>query len=299
MAIKNVVVIGGTGNLGPAVVNALVAANFAVTVLSRTSQRPAALNASVKILEADVMNPSSLNSVFQGQDALVLMAGNHNLHLQTAYVDTAIAAGIKYIIPSEFGCDLANPKAATLPVFQAKINLEKHIKAKADEGKVQYTLIRTGPFLDWGIAFGFLVNLKDTTTLYNGGDVPFTATLLSDIGLVVAGVLKAPEQYKNRPVYVHSAQITQKQLVAAAEKVTGKTYPTKASTTQESYDASMKVVKSGEGDIHHAMVGFLMVAIFDEAYGPKFEKTESDAFGIKQLGQADIEQLIAGIVDKK
>lgn len=70
-------------------------------------------------------------------------------------IDIAIEAGVKRIYPSEFGIDLSDPANQT-PALGEKMKIEEHLVQKAKEGKVSYTFFITGPFLDWGIATGFM-----------------------------------------------------------------------------------------------------------------------------------------------
>lgn len=69
--IKNVAVAGAAGNLGPSVIEALLATGFVVTVLSRSSERDAALPSAVKTVRADYNLHDNLVSALQGQDAVV------------------------------------------------------------------------------------------------------------------------------------------------------------------------------------------------------------------------------------
>lgn len=62
----------------------------------------------------------------------MLTVGTDGLLGQTIFVDAAIAAGVKRILPSEFGCDLS--KAGGLPVFGYKIATRKHLESKVAEG---------------------------------------------------------------------------------------------------------------------------------------------------------------------
>lgn len=68
----------------------------------------------------------------KGQDALVLAIGISGLLIQYKFFDAAIAAGVKRVLPSEFGCDLE--KAGSLPVFIPKLAARKSIEEKIAVG---------------------------------------------------------------------------------------------------------------------------------------------------------------------
>ncbi|APA07638.1 hypothetical protein sscle_03g024080 [Sclerotinia sclerotiorum 1980 UF-70] len=87
---------------------------------------------------------------------------------------------------------------------------------------MSYTIVVNGPFFDWGIMVGFIMNAKGKRiTLYDGGDRTSSTTTLPDIGRAVVGVLKHPEETKNRAVYVQSYATTLKNLAAVGKKVLG------------------------------------------------------------------------------
>ena len=66
-----------------------------------------------------------------------------------------------------------------------------------------YTFVRNGAFLDWGIEQSFLLDLKlGKPRIFDGGDQFFASTTLESVGQAVVGVLKHPDETKNRAVYV-------------------------------------------------------------------------------------------------
>jgi hypothetical protein len=107
----------------------------------------------------------------------------------------------------------------------------------------------------------------------------------------VIGVLKHPEETKNRLVYISSARVTQKELVAAYEKVLGITFAATEASTEALEKESYAQLAKGE------LSGFINQAIralLGEGYGGDFAALEQDneLFGIKQLDVAGIEEVI-------
>jgi hypothetical protein len=93
----------------------------------------------------------------KGQDAVVSAVGAEGFLGQSILFDACIAAGVKRFLPSEFGSDLSNPKAASLPVFGYKLATRKYIEEKVKAGAdITYTYVINAPFLDWGLETGFL-----------------------------------------------------------------------------------------------------------------------------------------------
>lgn len=256
--------------------------------------------AGVSASEVDYTSLDSLVTALQGQDAVVSTLNDALVPAQLKLVEAASQAGVKRYIPSEFGCDTLNPKTAALPVFSGgKVAVQKILNEKAAAGSLSYTLVVTGPFLDWGLMVGFIMDAKNKKiTLYDGGDRVFSTTLLSDIGKAVAGVLRKPAETKNRAVYVQSTATTLKKLAAAGQKATGQ--PEAWTETVVKVDdlqaEAFAELKKESPDPGVFAVKFIQVGIFGEGYGAHFEKLDNDLLGIKELSAGELEALVARYV---
>lgn len=251
----------------------------------------------VSTASADYESIDSLASVFKDQDAVVSVVGSPGLPKQHILVDAAIKAGVKRFLPSEYGCDTTHAKTSQLPVFQGKVSTRKYLSEKASAGEITWTALITGPFLDKGISTGFVVNVKGgPTRLYDGGDKKRSMTTLEDIGKAVAGILKHPEETKNRAVYVQSTVTTQKHLLELAKKAK----PNLQAEPQEVDTAELEKkaysdLKSGSGDIGMTMVTFIIVALWAEGYGSLFEKTDNELLGVKEKSEEELAQLVKSL----
>ncbi|CAN8100562.1 unnamed protein product [Discula destructiva] len=297
-SINKVVIAGATGNLGPAILEQLVAAGFqSVTVLTRKGGSRTGFPAGVNVAEVDYDSLDSLVTALQGQDAVVSTLAETARPAQLNLIEAAAQAGIKRYLPSEFGCNTLNAKTAALPVFAGgKVLARKVLEEKASAGRLSYTLVMTGPFLDWGLQVGFIMDVKNKkATLYDGGDRVFSATTLSDIGKAVVGVFRNPDATKNRAVYVQSAALKLNTLVAAGKKASGQpeawteTVVKVDDVLAEAY-AEMKKENPNPGIF---AVQFILAGIYGEGYGSHFEKLDNDLLGVKELSSAEIEQLVA------
>ena len=163
--IKNVAVIGvcqlsiedkdmlthlqATGNLGPAVVRALLDSGFTVTALTRANSTSTVLPG-VKVHKVDYSSPESIAEAFKGQDAVVSTIATAGLGQQQAIVDAAIKAGVKRFIPSEFGVDTTTVGGGAAKILEGKIALQGALAKAAEENKgFSWTGISTGMFFDW------------------------------------------------------------------------------------------------------------------------------------------------------
>jgi putative NADH-flavin reductase len=291
MAYKKVAIAGATGNLGPSIVNELVNQGFEVTVLS-SSGNTSSLPSAVKVIKVDYSSQDSLISALRGQEAFISAIPKHEE--QPALIDAAIAAGVQRFIPSEFGSNIiGNDKVRALPVFAGKLKTQEYLRAKQD--KISHTFLINGLFLDWGLSIGWLANLKGKTDINDNGDSVHSFTLLADIAKAVAGILKHPEETKNRGVYVQSAALSQNQVLEIAQKVKPEF---KAETQQvdlaEVEKNAYAELKEENGDIGSAMRGFIKVSIFREGYGNLWdEKNDNELLGVKGLSSSELEDLVS------
>ncbi|KAJ4297768.1 hypothetical protein N0V90_005663 [Kalmusia sp. IMI 367209] len=247
MSIKNVVLIGAGGNLGPSILNALLNdSSFNVTVLSREGSS-STFPDNVKVVRANYDSLDSLKSAFEGQDAIVSTVASFGLGIQTKLIDAAIAAGVKRYIPSEFGSNTDNPRVLeVVPPFQGKVAIQNYLKSKQNE--ISWTTVVNGPFFDWGLKVGFIgINGQTkTATLIDGGKAPFSATNLRQVGLGVVKILEKAEETKNKVVYLSSFETSQKELLEAAEKFTGEKWTVEDVTSESLQEAGNNKLKAGD-----------------------------------------------------
>lgn len=289
MAYQKIAIAGSTGNLGPSVVQELVNAGFTITALSQ-SGKTSHLPSSVQTIKVDYSSQDSLVQSLKGQDAVVSLIPKHEE--QPALIDAAIAAGVKFFVPSEFGSDIAgSPQVAALPVFAGKKKTQEYLKAKED--KISYAIVVNGLFLDWGLMVGFWANVKGgPTQIYDGGNDKHSSTTLADVGKTVAAILKKPEAFKNRAVYVQSAAVSQNQLLEIALKKNPelKVERVEVSSKEVEKDAYEKL---GKGDFS-SMLSFVAVSIFNSEYGNNWsDKTDNELLGIKEKTPEELEALVA------
>jgi hypothetical protein len=235
------------GNLGPSVLDAfLKESSFNTTVLSRegsTSTFPSG----VKVIRADYDSLDSLTSAFKSQDAVLSIVGGSALGDQNKLIDAAIAAGVKRFLPSEYGSNTIDERARKIvPVFEAKFGTVNYLKTK--EKEISWTSIVTGPFFDWGLKVGFLGfdKASKTATLFDGGDATISTTNLHQIGVAAVKALEKADLTKNQYVHISGFQTSQKEILAAAEKVTGVKWTVKEVSTKDLIEAGQAKIKKGD-----------------------------------------------------
>ncbi|KAF4630869.1 hypothetical protein G7Y89_g7262 [Cudoniella acicularis] len=297
---KKIAVAGGTGTLGSVVVKELIKSGlFNITVLTRETSTHT-FPPEVKVAKVNYDSIDSITEVLKGQDALVSTLGTLAVGNQKQLIDAAVKAGVKRIIPSEFGCDLHNEKTRALPVYAGKVEIEKYLDDLAVKGFTSYTLIFTGPFLDGGLRNGLFFNFKERKAeIFDGGERLISASRLSTIGKAIRRVLTHPRETADRAVWVKDIDVSQKQLLELAQALTpGEEWDIKETNTAELAKTSLEQVQKGEiGPL--TFFNLVRVAIFGEGYGSKFEHVHNSVLGIAGITLPDIEELVVSIFSAK
>jgi hypothetical protein len=90
-----------------------------------------------------------LTEALQGQDAVLSLVGQPGLPLQKKTADAAIAAGVKWFIPSEFGHNTTDERViGLLPAFSTKIEVNEYLASKEKDG-LSWVSVITCLFFDW------------------------------------------------------------------------------------------------------------------------------------------------------
>ncbi|KIV97347.1 hypothetical protein PV10_01109 [Exophiala mesophila] len=292
---------GATGNLGIVVLEAVLSADLPLTVLTRIGGNSAKLAKyrNLEIKEVDFSDIDSMRQALDGITVVVSCLATLAIGSQNALIDASSAAGVRRFIPAEFGMDSLNQLCRELPVCQPKAATQKYLEEKSQKNPTfTWTGIANGLFLDWGLREDFILNLsKHNATLFNGGDVPFSATNLEDVATAVLGVIKNQEQTANRLIYIQSTVTTQNQLLRYAKDIDGQEWSCNYRDTRDIMQESLHKLANGEEQA--AMDGFCVVAMFDPCYGGDFSGHLDNALvGLGSLDEAGVRAVVAGILSE-
>ncbi|WPG97450.1 Hypothetical protein R9X50_00022500 [Acrodontium crateriforme] len=226
--IQRVAFLGADGNLGPALLRALVANNFYVTVLKRQSSKSAdSYPSAVQVVRVeDGFSVESLVPVLQGQDAVIvsLRGGQESADLQIRLADAAAKAGVKRFIPADFGSvDSSSPMTQRLvPLYVRKTQVREHCQRLAREyASFSWTSLVCGHFFDWSLEFIHVFVKERRADILDNGDTKFSISTLARIAEATVKILQKPGETKDQMLYVQSFCVTQKEVIAAFEKATG------------------------------------------------------------------------------
>ena len=159
-----VLVIGGTGMVGSAVVAALRASGHEPRVLSRSADRASRLPAGTAHVVADLEQPATLSAAFSGMDGVFLLAPVSQTETEKglAGVEAAKAAGLRRIV---YLSVVMPPGFEAIPHVASKIPIERAVQAS----QIPWTILRPNHFFQndaW---------LRDAITTYGVYPLPLGA----------------------------------------------------------------------------------------------------------------------------
>jgi uncharacterized protein YbjT (DUF2867 family) len=149
-----ILVTGGTGNVGGAVVTELLKRGAEVRVLARKQPEAGKLPAGVEVAIGDLLDPVSVEQAMQGVDKLFLLNAVVTDELTQALIAYGIAkrVGLKHVTYlSVFKVD----QFRDVPHFASKLAVENALR----EFGVPYTILRPGYYIQND------ANLKDALLL--------------------------------------------------------------------------------------------------------------------------------------
>lgn len=121
----------------------------------------------VNIVEVNYNDENALRKALRNQDAVVSCLGDvpAALQAQKSLLVASLAAGVKRFVPSEFGSDTTNRHVRSYPFFRAKVEHQRLLRQAASTYRdFSYSLLITGPFLDWGLSkVPFIINVGSKT----------------------------------------------------------------------------------------------------------------------------------------
>ncbi len=298
MSINKIALVGATGNIGPAILKALLDDGYEVTILSRegsTSTDSLASHPRQKIAKVNFEDVNSITSALEGIEGVVSNVASHVLLSQKKIIDAAVTAGVKRFLPSDFGSDLSVEANKSVPLNMPKIEIHHYLAEKSKtHPEFSYTFVCNGPFFDWCLNFGLFGNLKThDMTLWDGGETKVSTTTLASVGKAVAGVFKNLEATKNKEIRVADTTITQKQIIELVKEIDGKEWTTKTGSTAEVYQISLDEMKKPEPNMGLAIFNQLYRILFSVEHGTCFEdKLDNNKVGLSVMTKEQVKEVV-------
>jgi hypothetical protein len=273
MSITNVALIGGTGTLGAPVLKALKASEFNVFVVNRQTSRSVYPRTQV-ITVPDDLNVDEVSHALREKeiDALIITIAGSHVESQKKLIDAAFKAGVKRLMPAEFGsCDSADDKTnEVLPLMKGKKDVRDYLLSLQDKERyggasMTWTSLVTGHFFDYGLACGLLkFDLRGRKAyIMDGGNIKFSGSNLDFIGKAVIKILEKFEETENKLLYVHSNYVTQLELLEVLEEVTGDKFERIDQDSEEELKVVRPKMLDGDGEAREEVVAVWGVVASD------------------------------------
>lgn len=269
-----------------------------ITVLTRarTNAPQSVLNAPNVIVKAvDYSSVSSIAGALTAITHCVSTLPSNALDAQKRLIDACVDAGVGHFIPSEFGANFLDPVLRAIPTFGPKAEVDEYVEELRLSGKIDYTLIRVGAFLDSGLN-GWLVDPGNRKIeLWDGGVAVMSLTTLSTIANTVVKVIQGKTAGKNI-LQIRDTDLSQKQLLQLCQEVVGTDcwQITTLDVEQRVQLATDRLYK-GEAELDD-YIAFIKKALTRPGNGAHWDKDDNDVLAIQRLTDTQVKDIIRRIV---
>jgi nucleoside-diphosphate-sugar epimerase len=235
---KNVLLIGATGNLGGRIARELVARGANLRALVRPASRAKLtpeIESQVEIVEDEELAFTGIESVIsavQGGPETIVGA-------QLGWLAAARQAGVKRFIPSDYSFNIFGLVEGEN--FNSDWRREFARRAVEQAGPVEVVHILNGAFLDRGVLFGFLGAFdleKGEAYLWGDGNQKMEFTTYADTAAYVAEVARADAPMP-REFFVAGDSLTFHELVEATASGLGRPIAVKKLGTLDDLNAEI------------------------------------------------------------
>lgn len=305
--IQNIAVVGAAGNVGQYITKELLATGkHTVTAITRkesTSKTPDGVN----VAKVDYDNKSSIVNALKGQEVLIIsLSVRAPKGMQATFIEAAAEAGVAWVMPNEYSPDFGeNEQFGRDGMLGPRIvEARQHIERLGVSSWVGLVCSFWYPHLLAHTLhpYGFDIPNKKVT-LFDDGETRVTQSTLEQCGRAVAGLFSLPiegsdpclNQWKNKPCYISSFTVSQKEMLAAICAVTG---GNEAGWTIE-YESSADRYKSAQESLQRGeQAGYIQCmatrVFFKDGLGDYSKKLDDKKIGIEQ---EDVKQVTKEAVE--
>jgi uncharacterized protein YbjT (DUF2867 family) len=224
-----ILIAGGTGMLGRALVARLRANNVPVRILTRSPDRADSLvKLGAEVVRGDLRDVASLHRAAAGVRTIVAAAhgfGAADVSPETVdragnikLIDAARGAGADVVLMSIVGASPNNP----IGLFRAKYDAEDYLRKSG----VGWAIVRSTAFIEtWAEIMGAPLRSSGRTIVFGRGDNPINFVSVTDVaGLVERVVVDASLRTETIEIG-GAANVTFNQFAAMLESVVGRRGP--------------------------------------------------------------------------
>lgn len=238
-----------------------------VTGLTRPdskSELPTGIHA---VAKADYDDKATLVQALRGQEVLIitLPSGPQN-DTQKKLIDAAIEAGVKYIMPNEYGTDQSNVSLRNDTVIGALAMEIRDYIEKAGKGKTHWIALSCSFWYEFSLAgsaarYGFDFDNK-SLTLFDDGKQKICTSTWAQCGRAVAKLFSLPilpeggrdseptiGAFEDKAVFITSFVVNQQEMFESVLRVTGDKesgWTVSNESSAERYKRGAELAKQGD-----------------------------------------------------
>ena len=252
---RNILIFGGTGNIGQWIIKAIVEnkSDFgSITIFTspNTYSKKADYvkqlkSKGVEFILGDVTSESDVYGSLNGFDTIISAVGRPVLETQVLLVKLFDKhPDVKRFFPSEYGTDIDYDETSKdEPTHQLKLKVRAALK---EVKNLEYTYVVTGPFADAEAGFFLSASAPESekagtfdikrkrAVVLGTGDEKLGLTTMRDTGRLVVAALKHPEESKNTALKVNSFEATSNEVVKEFEKqINGQSWDVSKTSLEE------------------------------------------------------------------
>ncbi|KAB8235838.1 aromatic alcohol reductase [Aspergillus alliaceus] len=315
--IRHVAIIGAGGSVGKPITQALLkTGKHTITALTRANSLTTLPN-TIHTIPVNYDDEPSLVSALTGQDALIITLPVMTApDTQSKIVQAAAKAGVKYIMPNVWGCDVTDDALAKdIPNWDNVRGIFDEIEKT---GVSSWIALICGFWYEHSLClgpggFGFDFAAKKLV-LFDDGETKINISTHEQCGRAVARLLSLkvlPEdksdgsltlsRWLNKPVFISSFLISQKDMFESWKRVTGETeedWTVVHESSSERYKKGLERMRKGE---HAAFVQAMYSRVFFPNGGGDYEYKyglANEALGLSEEGLDEHTKNAKGMVDR-
>ncbi|KNG84345.1 oxidoreductase CipA-like protein [Aspergillus nomiae NRRL 13137] len=287
--IQRVAIIGAGGTVGKPIAQELLkTGKHTVTALTRVGGQNT-LPEGIQTVLVDYHDETSLVNALKGQDAVVItlpVTAAPDTH--SKIVQAAAKAGVKYVMPNVWGCDAANDSLVNSGLGWERV--PRSFEEIEKTGVSSWMALICGFWYEHSVSLGpatFGFNFAEKKVVFfDDGKTPMNVSTTAQCGRAVAKLLSLkvlPEdendqsvtlsRWLNKPVYISSFRVTQKEIFESWKRVTGEKHEDWTvvyESSRERYEQALERVRNGDhGAFVQAMYSRVLFPNGDADYESK------------------------------
>ncbi|CAJ0554379.1 Ff.00g128920.m01.CDS01 [Fusarium sp. VM40] len=313
--IERVAIVGASGRQGSHIVEQLLkTGKHTITALTRNSSS-SKVPEGVKIARVDYEDEESIAAALEGQQLLIItLANGVDAEVHHRIVRAAGKAGVAHIVPNIFAANIVVENKGAVDDFFPAAGLRDLLTEIERVGVSSWTVLVGSIWFDYSFPAGPLFMGFDLNncqaTLFDDGEAKVNTSTWAQYGrgtAALAGLKVLPEdendasptlaQFRNKPLYLSSFYVSQKDILASAQRVTN----TSDADWDIKYETTSDRMEKGKAQAASGDFRGLVQTYYSFIFSPKGQKLNFEEKlhnAILQLPEEDLDEVVKDCVEK-